>query len=1033
MKKDDLKHFIPDRDLEDMDIRFLQFLEGADVSFVHALKQARACGLPAADESALILKLAPYLEDFLADIFHIESAVQGLQKAHHDLAPLYVMKRQFVQRRAVRAYPDPHAFTFETFVEDELAFARQVQQWLQDETLYGSEIEHALRYAAWATLSSEGQKRHGSGVLFKIPRKMDVEVPIIPRMRDGFDLTDSGLDRVHASDHAHYCIGCHAQGKDSCSKGFEKINQQGCPLDEKISEMNTLQSRGYVLGALATAMIDNPLLAATGHRICNDCMKACIYQKQEPVDIPGVETHILRSVLELPYGFEIYFLLARWNPLNFERPLPRAATGKTILVVGQGPAGFNLAHHLMNDGHHVIAIDGLKIEPLEISPGPIVDALTLFESLDERIIGGFGGVAEYGITVRWDKNFLKIIRLILARRPSYRLLGGVRLGSNIMPEQAYAMGVDHIAMCMGAGRPTLLNIENSLAMGVRQASDFLMALQLTGAFKKDSEANLQVRLPAVVVGGGLTAIDSATELQAYYIRQVEKFSKRYKPQNLSPQEIEISDEFLAHHGLFEAERVHAREQERLPDFAPILQKLGGVHVVYRGEMITSPAYRLNIEEVHKAFEEGIGYIQKSTPVRIEVDGYGAASHLIVAQNGAEVSLPAKTILIAAGTQPSTGILYDDPDLAPLEIIKGKSYFKAREHVLISGELSFFGDMHPQYAGNVVKAMASAKKGYPDITLVLSGKDARSNPVQVQKTFETALKAHVVAVNRLTPTIVEVIVHSPQAAANFQPGQFFRLQNFETGRMSGVMEPLALTGASVDMEAGTISLIVLEMGGSSRLCATLQPGEPVVLMGPTGAPTVIPRDQSVLLIGGGLGNAVLFSIGQAMRDQGCHVFYVAGYKSTADRFKIEEIEKAADQVLWCCDDAAFVPTRSQDLSFKGNVVDAMVYFGEVLKPLKISHMIAIGSDRMMHAVAKARHAGLADILSHPHKALGSINSPMQCMMKEICAKCLQRHVDPQTGLERIVFSCVEQDQDLDFVDFQNLNTRLRQNRVLEKCN
>jgi NADPH-dependent glutamate synthase beta subunit-like oxidoreductase len=44
--------------------------------------------------------------------------------------------------------------------------------------------------------------------------------------------------------------------------------------------------------------------------------------------------------------------------------LPKPVTGHKVLVVGPGPAGFTLAHHLLNDGHFVAAIDGLKIEPL---------------------------------------------------------------------------------------------------------------------------------------------------------------------------------------------------------------------------------------------------------------------------------------------------------------------------------------------------------------------------------------------------------------------------------------------------------------------------------------------------------------------------------------------------------------------------------------------------------------------------------------------------------------------------------------------
>ncbi len=371
------------------------------------------------------------------------------------------------------------------------------------------------------------------------------------RRREGFALTDPGTDLEGALDQANYCIWCHNQRKDSCSHGlnekdggFKKsvfgVTLAGCPLDEKISEMNLVKSRGLSIGALAIVAIDNPLCAATGHRICNDCMKACIYQRQDPVDIPQVETRTLKDVLGLPWGFEIYSLLTRWNPLDVRRPLPRPATGKKVLVVGLGPAGFTLAHHLINDGHFVAAVDGLKIEPLPagisgVRPDgsrapllPIRDIASLVERLDDRIMAGFGGVAEYGITVRWDKNFLKIVRLLLERRRQFAMYGGVRFGGTIGIDDAFDLGFDHVALCAGAGRPTVIPMPNNLAPGVRQASDFLMALQLTGAAKTQSIANLMVRLPVVVIGGGLTAIDTATELLAYYPVQVEKFLARYE-------------------------------------------------------------------------------------------------------------------------------------------------------------------------------------------------------------------------------------------------------------------------------------------------------------------------------------------------------------------------------------------------------------------------------------------------------------------------------------------------------------------------
>jgi len=306
-----------------------------------------------------------------------------------------------------------------------------------------------------------------------------------------------------------------------------------------------------------------------------------------------------------------------------------------------------------------------------------------------------------------------------------------------------------------------------------------------------------------------------------------------------------------------------------------------------------------------------------------------------------------------------------------------------------------------------------------------------------------LRPTVVAVNRLAPAIVEVVVRAPLAARMFEPGQFYRLQNFEAhaARAEGTtlaMEGLALTGAWTDIAAGHVGLIVLEMGGSSDLCALLQPGEPVVLMGPTGAPTEIVADQTVLLVGGGLGNAVLFSIGRALREAGSRVLYFAGYRSLDGRFKVEDIEVAADVVVWCCDEApGFTPGRPQDATFVGSIIDAMAAYargelGETAVPMAdVDRIIAIGSDGMMRAVAAARHGVLAPFLKDEVTGIASVNSPMQCMMKEICAQCLQPQHDPKTGETRVVFTCSNQDQPLDAVDFSALRERLSQNGLPEK--
>jgi NAD(P)H-flavin reductase len=265
-----------------------------------------------------------------------------------------------------------------------------------------------------------------------------------------------------------------------------------------------------------------------------------------------------------------------------------------------------------------------------------------------------------------------------------------------------------------------------------------------------------------------------------------------------------------------------------------------------------------------------------------------------------------------------------------------------------------------------------------------------------------------------------------------------LQNYEANAKNYngyfmAMEPLALTGAWVDKENGIISLIILEMGGSSDFCQDLKPGEVVSLMGPTGSPTHIPKNEKVILMGGGLGNAVLFSIGKALRENGCYVLYFAGYKKQADVFKVSEIEGAADKIIWCCDEKKLDTSREQDESFHGNIVQALRTFGEDtnIKLIEFDRLVTIGSDSMMKAVAYGILNDLRHLFNPYLKAIASINSPMQCMMKEICAQCLQKHIDPETHEVSYVYSCFNQDQDLRHVDFEHLACRLKQNSLMEK--
>jgi len=973
--------------------QFLEFLKGKDISlfeYYEALKDNYATISPL-DLSEGIITLAPLLEEFLGALFGIQHEISSLFLAETSLKPLSQCKRVFVQRHVFQKYrgkvtpplsPAPPSLFLVTPAQagaqgikqdlssgcsneapmlyqvalgpaglggdkeeenkkwDELLFATQVMEWLKNPHAHEKELTQAEEYAAWALFTEKGQKHHEKGTLFKLPRKLDFLHLIDlsekdgklssknPHPRVGFNHTDSPITDKYASDQAHYCIACHAQGKDTCRTGFkDKKNPlgeslTGCPLGQKISEMNVLKSQGHTLGALAVITIDNPMVAATGRRICNACSKACIFQKQQPVDIPSIETHILEKVLALPWGFEIYSLLTRWNPLKFAQILPSFPTGKKVLVAGMGPAGFALAHHMLNDGHTVVGIEGLSMNPLPPSlqnRNLIHNIMDFFEPLDTRTPTGFGGVAEYGITVRWNKNFLLVIRLLLERCSGFVLFGSTRLESNITTEQAIALGFDHIALCLGAGKPNIPSIQNNFVKGVYQASDFLMSLQL----KKTPPP---IRTPIVVIGSGLTAVDAATESLACCVE-------------------------------------------------------GEATLVYRRSIQESPAYIKNHEELASALEEGVAYLENKSPQRIEVDDQGYAERLHFTDG---THIPAKTILLATGTNPNTMIAEENPTffqtegefLNPLSL---NPFWASRidKHRFIS----FLGDLNPQYSGSVVHALASAKNAAPLITEALSH-HAPASSLSTEDFF-----AHLKT--QITSRVVKkednaFVVCSPLSSQNLKPGQFFRLEH------GGRTLPL------MGVPGGDDTIIF-------NRSLSLNEGDVLSLMGPTGSPMMIPENKTVLLLGD---SAPLSFMGSAMEDKGCKVFYNA------------PLSKEFDEIL------------------------------------------VLGSVRGMEEILSKRAA-----LKENVRISGILPSPMQCMMKGICAKCIQRHVpaplfndcvvehrdrprscssttllglttrspsthlkmetgmDQETGQEHFVFSCQKQIHLLDDVDFEMLKNRM----------
>ncbi|MBU2754586.1 FAD-dependent oxidoreductase [Acidithiobacillus sp. CV18-2] len=1127
---------------QELDTAFLDALRERDTDLAQRLLDHRA-GRAAQDgqeRSELLLALAPHLENFLVEFFAIADANQALQAKIRDQDVVMDFKKQFVLRRG-RRFRGEFAESFsdlQSWLDQQMhasglpaddrewSIARLGMGWLADEAAHAEAIQRLTQWCALALSDPSAKLAVEGWSSFRLPERMDHEnlVPLVHaeradhplaadpqnwRRRDAFHLTDQRMDLRSVQSEVHYCLYCHDHDGDFCSRGFPEkkgvpelgfkvdplgVTLTGCPLEEKISEMQILRRDGFSIAALAMIMVDNPMVPATGHRICNDCMKGCVYQKQDPVNIPQVETRILTDVLELPLGVEIYDLLTRWNPLRQEQFVATNDNGRKVLVAGMGPAGFTMAHHLLQAGCTVVGVDGLKIEPLPdgLQTAPVRDWSALQEDLDERILLGFGGVAEYGITVRWDKNFLKLIYLSLLRRPGFQIFGGVRLGGTLRLEDAWELGFDHVCLATGAGLPRVLSLPGSLARGMRQASDFLMALQLTGAGKKSSLANLQVRLPAVVIGGGLTAVDTATEVQAYYIRQVEKVLARYEallPEmgeeklraGLSEEDAGILDEFLAHGRAVRAERERAAAKGEEPNFIPLLHAWGGVTLAYRKGMRQSPAYTRNHEELIKAMEEGLFYQEGADPLRADLDGFGHVEAMVFRKlreedgrwvaTGEELCLPARSVFVAAGTVPNTiyereypGTLQLDgdhfqPHLAhpdrSVQEVQVAEHCKSPEpgpftsyQDGVGHRVSFIGDTHPVYHGSVVKAIASAKRSYPDVLAAMEilPPAPRKDLSAFQERLKSRLSARIRRIDRSNPAVCELWVEAPAAASNFQPGQFFRLQSFETG--SPVVEDTrlqipVLTVSGAGVEGDLIRLMVLQWGTAPRIAGRLQEGDPVLLMGPTGAPTDIPQGKTIAVVAGRWGAAVMLDIGPALRAAGNRVLYVAAFAQASELDHQDELEAAADQILWCTARGPKITARrSQDLSVEAaDMVQLLREYaagqlpgqaGDGIPLQQVDRLMVMGSTGLLKGFQSALRGDLGSLFPAHLEAVATVGSPMQCMLKGVCAQCLQWQVDPETGKRtQAVFTCAGQDQPLAWVDLDNLTARQGQNRLLER--
>jgi len=295
----------------------------------------------------------------------------------------------------------------------------------------------------------------------KILRTHMPEADAAVRSRN-FQEVNLGLPVADALTEASRCIEC---AKPGCVVD--------CPVGVKIKDVVALIHAGEYLAAAAKLREDNSLPAITG-RVCpqeNQCEGGCVLGKKgAPVAIGNLERFVA----------------------DFEResgqlglPANAAPTGKSVAIVGSGPAGLSAAGDLIQKGHRV----------------------RVFEALHE-----LGGVLIYGIPeFRLPKSIVKG-EVDNLRKMGVEFETNVVVGKSVtIDELMHDEDFDAVFVATGAGLPVFLNIPGEHLNGVYSANEFLTRVNLMRAYQV-SEYDEPVydcrNRDVIVVGGGNTAMDA---------------------------------------------------------------------------------------------------------------------------------------------------------------------------------------------------------------------------------------------------------------------------------------------------------------------------------------------------------------------------------------------------------------------------------------------------------------------------------------------------------------------------------------------